>query len=30
MARFSDRYGYTSVRDVMQLEKIDDELMHGL
>jgi hypothetical protein len=30
MARFSDRYGYTSVRDVMQLEHIDDQLKNGL
>jgi hypothetical protein len=30
MARFSDRYGYTSVRDVMQLEYIDDQLKNGL
>ncbi len=30
MARFSDRYGYTSVRDVMQLESIDEQLRNGL
>lgn len=30
MARFSERYGYTSVTDVMQLEFIDDELINGL
>jgi hypothetical protein len=30
MVRFSKRYGYTSVRDVLQLEFIDDKLMNGL
>lgn len=30
MARFSERYGYTSVRDVMQLDGIDEQLKNGL
>lgn len=30
MARFSERYGYTSIRDVMQLEYVDDQLRNGL
>lgn len=30
MARFSERYGYTSVRDVMQLEGMNDQLRNGL
>lgn len=30
MTRFSERYGYISVRDVMQLEEMDKELRNGL
>jgi len=30
MARFSKRYGYTSVRDVMQPEYLDDQFKNGL
>ena len=30
MARFSERYGYTSVRDTMQLKSIDKPLRNGL
>lgn len=30
MARFSERYGYTPVRDVIQLESADEQLRNGL
>lgn len=30
MAKFSERYGYTSVKDVMQLEEINEQLRNGL
>ena len=30
MARFSERYGYTSVRDTIQIESADEQLRNGL